>query len=678
MNGNRKKLGRTLFICILTIAIVVAAIAIFVRISDKKEKDLAKDTLFQYFALIKEENYDQLYEKISQKSQEKITKEDFIARNKNIYSGIDLQDIKIEIQEIEKNGSKRYLVSYQNQLMTSAGEIKFSNTAYLQKEEKEYRVEWSSNLILKDLGENEKVRVKILSAKRGNIYDRNNNLLAGEGKVASIGFVPGKMNEDATEDIQKIADLLDMSTETIHNLLNASYVKDDTFVLLRNIRKDQTELIDQVLEVKGIKVNFINSRVYPYGEATSHLTGYIQSISSEELKNHLNEGYTSTSVIGKTGLERAYESKLRGIDGCEIYIIDVDGNKKETIATRALKDGQDVKLTLDASLQEQLYNKYCFQKGFFVVMHPKTGEILALISTPSYNANDFTNGISNKQWKSLNEDTRKPLYNRYLSTWCPGSIFKSITALIGVDLQKIDPNEDFGHSGYAWKKDESWGDYQITTLQEYFEPAILQNALKYSDNIYFAKAGLKIGATNYIEYLEKLGFNESMPFEQALNPSIFSTTNELETEIKLADSAYGQGQVLLNPLHMASIYSMFVNDGNMVLPYLEYREDNTPKYFKEGVVSKETASTVKECLIQVVESPDATAHRLKVYGKLLGAKTGTAELKDSKEDVGNELSWLVAFTADESEKKYLVIAMREDDKTESFSLFPIVRSIFEE
>lgn len=129
--------------------------------------------------------------------------------------------------------------------------------------------------------------------------------------------------------------------------------------------------------------------------------------------------------------------------------------------------------------------------------------------------------------------------------------------------------EDYGNVGLSWQKDASWGSYHVTTLHAY-EPVILEKALIYSDNIYFAKAALKIGSDELENSLIRLGFNEELPFEIKMAESQYSNTEGIETEIQLADSGYGQGQILVNPLHMACIYSAFCNEGNVIKPYLVY------------------------------------------------------------------------------------------------------------
>ncbi len=422
------------------------------------------------------------------------------------------------------------------------------------------------------------------------------------------------------------------------------------------------------------------NREYPYKDITAHITGYVQGITAEELESKAEKGYNNHSVIGKTGLEQVYEERLKGKNGLKIYIEDNNGNIVKTIAETKGNDGEDIKLTIDINLQTKLYEKTKNDKGFFVVMNPQTGEILALVSTPSYDPNKFVTGMTNDEWNSISTNEAKPLFTRFISTWCPGSTFKPITGAIGLTTGKLSENDEFNYSGLAWQKDSSWGDHKITTLTAYSGKKNLKNALIHSDNIYFAQAVLKIGEKTFTEGLDKIKFNEDIDFELDTNKSTYSNSGRIEREATLADSGYGQGQLLVNPIHMASIYSAFVNEGNMVKPYIEYKENREKEYLVKNAFSKEAANIIKEDLIQVVESPTGTAHDLKVNGVKLAGKTGTAELKASKEEKGKTLGWFNCFTVDEElDKSMLIVSMVEDGGSNGGSRYlkKIIRTLFE-
>lgn len=664
--------NKKILIGIIIITSVIIGIITFFIINKTEKPD---QVLQDYFTKISEEKYEEAYEMLSESAKNKIAKDTFVKKNDSIYKGIDMTDLKTEITNVENNEK----ITYNQKMNTSAGEISFTNEASVIKEDKKYKINWKNRLIYPYLNENDKIRVKTLKAERGNIYDRNNILLAGKGNISSIGLVPGKMSENKEEDIQKLSTILGVSVESINNKLGMSYVKDDTFVPIKNVAKTETQLKERALSISGVKITTESSRVYTLGKEASQLIGYVQSISAEELEENKGKGYNSNSVIGKAGIEKVYEEILRGKDGKEIYIEDENGKKVKTVAKQEVENGKDVKLTIDANKQKQVYESLEENKGSYVAMDSKTGEIMALVSTPSYDSNDFVLGMSTDEWKSLNEDEKNPLLNRFTKAWSPGSTFKPVTGAIAITEGKINPKEDFGRSGLSWQKDSSWGSYMVTTLTPYNEPANMQNALIRSDNIYFAKVALKLGYNKFMEGLNKLGFNEDINFEIGTTKSTYDTDGKITDEVQLADSGYGQGQILVNPIHMASIYSAFVNNGNMIKPTIIYEEDKKVEYLKENAISQEAANTIKEDLIQVVESPNGTAHDAKIEGVKIGAKTGTAELKASKDEKGEVLGWFNAFTADESsENQLVVVSMIEDANSVGGShyLFPKVTQLF--
>ena len=537
---------------------------------------------------------------------------------------------------------------------------------------------WTDSLIYPGLSSTDKVRVSTTQAKRGEILDRNGRVLAGPGVASSVGIVPGKL-ENMDSAIEQIAELLGMEPEEIEKKLSANWVKEDSFVPVKTLQKvEEIELMSlepdeevikeyerqqQLLDIPGVMISDTEVRAYPLGDAVAHLVGYVQSVTAEDLEKHAGEGYTASSVIGRSGAEGLFESELKGLNGCRIYIVDAEGNIKEELANRLVEHGKTIKLTIDSELQRALYEQFREDKSCSVAMNPYTGEVLALVSTPSYDNNDFIMGLSSEKWTALNEDENKPLYNRFRQVWCPGSTFKPITAAIGLESGAVDPNEDYGNVGLSWQKDASWGSYYVTTLHAY-DPVVLENALIYSDNIYFAKAALKIGANEMKDSLLGLGFQEELPFEIVMSQSQYSNTENIETEIQLADSGYGQGQILVNPLHMACIYTAFCNEGNVIMPYLVYSPDTEPEYWISDALSENTTNLVLEGLKKVINDSHGTGYAAHREDVLLAGKTGTAEIKASKEDTsGTELGWFSVFTAESTaEHPILIVSMVEDVK----------------
>ena len=674
---HKRKKSRLLWIAIAVIGMAAITVAVCVAGMFKKEEvwKTPEELLVEYMNHIPAQEYEQMYAMLHIEASGNVSQEDFIKRNSAIYEGIEIQNMAVEIIAYDE---EQLTVTYQTSFDTVAGEISFENEAFFLEGEDGYKLVWDNSLIFPNLASTDKVRVSTTQANRGEILDRNGRVLAGKGTASSVGIVPGKL-ENREEAIAKIAELLETTPEVIEKKLSAQWVKDDSFVPIKTIpRVEEIELLkvepdedvlkekerhESLLAIPGVMISDVEVREYPLGEAAAHLVGYVQSVTAEDLEEHAGEGYTANSVIGRSGMEGLFEKELKGQNGCRIYIVNSEGKEKEELACILVQHGQDIKLTIDASLQIALYEQFQEDKSCSVAMNPYTGEVLALVSTPSYDNNDFIMGLSSEQWIALNDDEDKPMYNRFRQVWCPGSTFKPVTAAVGLESGAIDPNEDYGNVGLSWQKDASWGSYYVTTLHAY-EPVILENALIYSDNIYFAKAALKIGSEEMESSLTGLGFNEELPFEIKMAESQYSNSEGIETEIQLADSGYGQGQVLVNPLHMACIYSAFCNEGNVIKPYLVYQKDAVAEYWIPGAFSNETASRVLEGTKKVVNDSNGTGYAAHRDDILLAGKTGTAEIKASKDDTsGTELGWFAIFTAEDTvERPILIISMVEDVK----------------
>ncbi len=677
---NRRKRKKIVFIFLVAM-FISGAIALSLillakgNMNKKKEQKNPEEMLLAYMDCISEKRYGEMYGMLTAGSVKTISGKDFATRNSAIYEGIEMENMIVNITSYDK---ENLMVKYDTSFDTVAGNVSFENEASFLEEDGAYKIVWSDSMIFPGLGASDKVRVSTVQAERGEILDRNGRMLAGKGVASSVGIIPGKL-QNKEKAIKKIANLLEIKSEEIEKQLSANWVKDDSFVPIKTLQKvKETDLLmpepdknvlreqkrqQKLLNIAGVMISDTEIREYPLKEAAAHLVGYVQNVTAEDLEEHAGEGYTSSSVIGKTGMEGLYEKELKGENGCRIYITDSEGTEKEELADIAVQHGKDIKLTIDADLQLWLYESFKKDKSCSVSINPFTGEVLALVSTPSYNSNAFIMGMSGKHWKSLNEDDKKPLYNRFRQVWCPGSTFKPITAAIGLQSGALNPTEDFGSEGLSWQKDKSWGTYHVTTLHTY-KPVVLENALIYSDNIYFAKAALKIGAEEMERALSGIGFGEEMPFEIKMGESSYSNTEHIESEIQLADSGYGQGQVLVNPLHMACIYTSFCNNGDMIKPCLIYKDNCKVENWISGAFSKTASKQVLDGITKVVNDPHGTGYAIHRKDVILAGKTGTAEIKASKEDTsGTELGWFTVLTPNRNEEKpILIVSMVEDVK----------------
>ena len=604
----------------------------------------------EYFELLKKKDYKQMYQMLNQKTVYTPTQKYFVEKYKEIYDDIGANNIQVKMLD-EKND----IVKYQISMDTVAGTIEYKNKIGVKNEQ----IQFNNNLIMKDYKDGCKIKVTTYNPeKRGRILDRNGKVLAEDGKGYSVGLVKGKLNGE--NDYGQIAKYLETDVETIQKKMSASWIKDDSFVPIKTVSEITKNglVYNGILNISGVKISTVGIRTYPYDKVASHVVGYVQNVNAEDLKKHKNEGYNSTSVIGRSGIEAVYEKQLRGSSSGKIDLVDKNDKVIENLCALEIdKSPQDITLTIDIDLQQSLYNEYQNDKSASVALNPQTGEVLALVSTPSYSNNDFVLGLSTDKWNALNNDSNQPMMSRYKQTYTPGSTMKPITAAIGLETKTIDPDKDLGAKD-KWQKDSSWGSYYVTTLHAP-SPNNLKNAITYSDNVYFARNALNIGKDNLFKYYKNLKIGKKIPFELSLNRSQYINKNQKVSDQLIADSGYGQGQILMNPLQLASIYSAFVNNGSIYRPHLVEQGE---QMWIQRVFSDKTVKTIKEDLINVIADEKGTGHAIYRDNVILAGKTGTAEIKQSQSDTtGTELGWFTVMTTD-SKQPLLITTMVEDVK----------------
>ena len=317
-------------------------------------------------------------------------------------------------------------------------------------------------------------------------------------------------------------------------------------------------------------------------------------------------------------------------------------------------DGKDFQLTIDAEAQRIAYEELNHAPASTVITAPKTGELLVLASSPSFDPNKMTMGISQEDYDAYANDALLPFLSRFSTRYAPGSTFKTITAGIGLDYGTINPDEEIEINGLKWQKDESWGGYFATRVKE-TSFVNLEKALVYSDNIYFAQQTLRLGETKFRDGLNKFCFGEKFDLPISMPVASLSNEDKFNSEILLADTGYGQGELLISPIQQATMYSVFMNDGAMVYPSLLM--DKKAKR-KEDVLKASSVNLVLDDLIHGVSDADGYTHSLYNPDFSLAAKTGTAEIKEKQDTTGIQNSFLLYFDA--GSKNFMGIMMVED------------------
>lgn len=598
-----------------------------------KAEEQGETTIKNFLKTLDQGKYDRLPQYLTADSLKKsgYTTKSVSQKYQTIFSAIGAEQLKPKNLTVEKAGDT-YNFSYDLAMTTGLGKLKSQRyTGTLSADRK--KINWQPDLIFPGMKGKDKISYQVDPATRGEITDRNGTAIAANGSVYQIGVVPKKLGSGTEKEsaISSIAESLDLTTDDITQALDQGWVQADHFVPLKTVTS-----VPENLPAKA-EYQTKTGRVYPLNEAAAQLIGYVGNVTADDIKK--NDQLTSGSKIGRTGLERTYDKQLRGVDGGSLAILNSQGKQKQVLKKVAKKDGATIQLTIDSKAQQIAYDSLKGEPGASVVMAPKTGDLLVLASSPSYDPNKMTNGISQSDYDQYNNDQNQPFSSRFTTGYAPGSTFKTVTAAIGLDEGTLDPSDQLAISGLKWQKDASWGGYQVTRVTEK-DPVDLKTALVNSDNIYMAQETLKLGEQKFRTGLNKFIFGEKLALPLAMDPAQISNKKTFNSDILLADTGYGQGQLLLNPIQQITTYSVFPNKGTLVYPRLV---DGEKTKRKPDVIKEKTADLITEDLKAVVTDPDGTAHSLNDLNLPLAAKTGTAEIKLTQDEKGKENSFLYAF-----------------------------------
>ncbi|WP_367950660.1 penicillin-binding protein PBP4(5) [Enterococcus faecium] len=618
--------------------------------------EAGEKTVEQFVQALNKGDYNKAAEMTSKKAANKsaLSEKEILDKYQNIYGAADVKGLQISNLKVDKKDDSTYSFSYKAKMNTSLGELKdLSYKGTLDRNDGQTTINWQPNLVFPEMEGNDKVSLTTQEAARGNIIDRNGEPLATTGKLKQLGVVPSKLGDggEKTANIKAIASSFDLTEDAINQAISQSWVQPDYFVPLKIIDGATPEL------PAGATIQEVDGRYYPLGEAAAQLIGYVGDITAEDIDK--NPELSSNGKIGRSGLEMAFDKDLRGTTGGKLSITDADGVEKKVLIEHEVQNGKDIKLTIDAKAQKIAFDSLGGKAASTVATTPKTGDLLALASSPSYDPNKMTNGISQEDYKAYEENPEHPFISRFATGYAPGSTFKMITAAIGLDNGNIDPNEVLTINGLKWQKDSSWGSFKTTRVSSDVSQVDLKTALIYSDNIYAAQETLKMGEKKFRTGLDKFIFGEDLDLPISMNPAQISNEDSFNSDILLADTGYGQGELLITPIQQAAMYSVFINNGTLVYPKLIADKETKDK---KNVISETAVQTIVPDLREVVQDVNGTAHSLSALGIPLAAKTGTAEIKEKQDVKGQENSFLFAFNPDN--QGYMMVSMlenKEDD-----------------
>ncbi|GAB4072968.1 penicillin-binding protein 3 [Barrientosiimonas marina] len=625
----------------------------------------------QYIDHWNNDEFSAMYDMHSADSAENYPSEKVTGRYKNIYDDLNISDLEVtydkpsddQLDTAMDKGKATF--PFHVKMTSIAGPITFDYNATLTQEQDDqaedddanWFVNWDPGFIFPEIQNGGKIHLETTEPKRGEILDRNRMPLAINDKVHEAGIVPEDLQKKPEQAADKIAGETDMSAEAIEDKLNQDWVEPNMFVPLKKFPKTQESKVNQLTKLAGVTTREVTGRVYPLGKAASHLTGYISQATADDLEDLDSDKYSTGDMVGKRGLESLFEDQLKGKSGAAITAVDDNGGET-VIAKKDVENGKNIETTIDADVQETIYNAYdADDSGTAAAIQPKTGETLALVSSPGFVPDDFLYGISQSNYDSLKNDPQKPLLNRFSSTYAPGSSIKPITAAIGLDNGSIKPGEGMTINGRNWSNGEGWGDYKVHTIGEPDGPIDVSDALIRSNNIYFAKKGVKMGSDALVKGLKQFSFGKELPFDYPIEASSVSSNGNIDDEVQLANTSYGQGEIEVSSLHLALMYTSFLNDGNMLEPSIK-KDAKSGQVWQKQVITGDEANLITDALHDVVNSPAGTGKAAQNNNFSIAGKTGTAELKLADDKNGKENGWFVGYPEDDQD---ILIAMMVED-----------------
>ncbi len=547
--------------------------------------------------------------------------------------------------------------------------------------------------------EGNRLRMVSMTAARGIMYDRNGQILVGSRPAYTVSIMPtGKEIDEKT--LISLASLLKTIPDILKEKISSHKGGYEPIRLATDITMDVvTKIEEHHDEFPGVTIDVEPLRYYPYDSLASQLFGYVGEISEEELgeikKNNPDSLVNQGTILGRSGLEKMYDSVLRGTDGGKQLEVDASGRVVAEVGRKHTIPGDDIHLTIDLKLQKVaeeavhkqislLRQQHIPAKGAAVVaLDPNTGAVLAMVSSPEFNPNWFAQGITTQQWTQLNTDAGHPFDNKVISgEYPPGSPFKIVTGSAALDLKKVTPDEQIFDSGRHWLIDKRNAEGEALGWLDF------NTALAKSDNVYFYEMGNRVGIDNLNKYAKYYGLGEKTGIKLYGEATGNLASPEYKRKVfdqdwylgETFDAAIGQSFTLVTPIQMAVLMSEVANGGIRYQPYVVSRIDNAdgtpaeiygPKKIGTLPISKSVMDLVRNGLRDVTAEGGTAGEIFKGFPISVAGKTGTAE-----NAAGKDHGWFVAY-APYDKPQIVVVALVEQGSFGAGSAGPIVRAILD-
>jgi len=508
----------------------------------------------------------------------------------------------------------------------------------------------------RELSEENRIRVEVLTAPRGEIRDRKGRLLAD--CVPSFTVTLDPFDKVYTRDparldstLQALAPILGVDAASLRDKIRKE--RKVSFLpirLRRNVEKRSVAFVSEHLDrLPGVQVESEPLRRYPLGLMASHLLGYVGEISDKELLDPVYSNYLSGDLIGRMGIERGYEKLLRGVDGKRFVEVNALGRKGEFLGEKhpiLPTRGTDLTLTIDLDVQRAAEEAFePGARGAVVALDPRNGDVLALASKPNYDPNEFSMGITQERWSELSSGGNYPLFNRAIqAAYPPGSTIKPFTALAGLENGVMTPGTFFAQS--------CTGEFRFGTRlfgcwkHEGHGSLSMHNAIVRSCDVYFYQLGIRIGLERLSAFMSKLTLSDKtgidLPQERRglyPDPAWYDKRFGAGRWSRgiILNLAIGQGEVILTPVKLAQIAAFIANGGTLWKPHLIRSVGSTAAAASGDSIGQYVAldarslAAVRSAMASVVSDPEGTGGQARLDSISVAGKTGTAQNPHGKD-----------------------------------------------
>lgn len=531
--------------------------------------------------------------------------------------------------------------------------------------------------------ESNRIRMIPKQPERGNIFDRNGKLLASTRYPRSIYLWPMAHTKPSWTVVgPRLSKILEIPQEEIEKKLQEAGANSSSLIrIARDLNEAQiTAIKEYENELQNVEIHTEAVRYYPHGRELAHVLGYTRELTAEQLQDKKKDGYRLGDVIGQMGVEKAYESMLRGEWGGQQVEVDGAGRPLRVLGEKQAKPGNDIHLTIDLDMQLAAEKALGTRNGAIVALDPKNGAVLAMVSHPTFDPNIFSKQkLTQKDWEFV-QGADHPLLNRALRAFPPASTFKIVTTTAGLESGKFSPSTVLQTYGSLTVGGTTFGEWNHAG----FGPLGFVGAMQWSSDTFFYQIGKGVGGPTLIKWTRKYGFGQKTGFEFASEEAKGLVPDEQwkqkvwKMPWTVGDSinmSIGQGALLTTPLQVGVMFAVPANGGYRVQPHL-LKDNEEAKSWRENVNMKpSTVKILRDGLRKVVS--DGTGKVLnKPTVPPVAGKSGTAEAWNR--GVKQNHAWFGAYAPAEKPEVVIVAFAEHSGGGGGSVAAPMILQIMEE